>query len=81
MFNAWMNTSNVGRTTSRPFCGWDVEAIAEGVRTRASDERLLRLKKHTETCPFDAAAQILVNCFCVDGQLELQLVECAQKGI
>jgi hypothetical protein len=27
MFKAWMNTSNVGRTASRPFCGWDVEAI------------------------------------------------------
>ena len=23
----WMNTSSVGRTKLRPFCGWDVEAI------------------------------------------------------
>jgi hypothetical protein len=29
MFRAWMKTSSVGRTTSRPFCGWDVEAIVE----------------------------------------------------
>ena len=29
MFKTWMNTSNVGRTTSRPFCDWDVEAIVE----------------------------------------------------
>ena len=29
MVKAWMNTSNVGRTKSRPLCWWDVEAIVE----------------------------------------------------
>jgi hypothetical protein len=28
MFKAWMNTSSVGITTSRPFVCWDTEAIA-----------------------------------------------------
>ena len=30
MFKAWMNTSNVGKITSRPFSWWGVEAIAGG---------------------------------------------------
>jgi hypothetical protein len=81
MFNAWMNTSNVGRTTSRPFCGRDVEAIVEvrgGCEESTCQGRALTLLQ--ETCPFEAAAQIIVRCFFVDGQLELPPRQVCSEG-
>jgi hypothetical protein len=37
MSKAWMNTFNVVRTASRPFCDWDVEAIIK-IRGRWENE-------------------------------------------
>ena len=51
-FTAWMHTSNAERRPSRPFCGWDVEAIVE-VCDRCGKDGCVgyRLRGRTRTNP------------------------------
>jgi hypothetical protein len=86
MFNTWMDTSNVGRTTSRPFCGWGFEAIVEvggGWEESAWDERCeeeaeplprANLCSHGKWTPkfFRVASSPLLS-------LHPHLVKCAQR--
>jgi hypothetical protein len=68
-FKAWINASNVGKTTSRSFCGSDVEAIVEGGGIWCEESaRAPGCEKEPEALPhanirFIAVASILLNVF------------------